>query len=66
MKFTAEQIKYLESNIEMVGLKIIQVKDTLYGDVKGHVKGTIYGDVFGDVKGYVLGGIWGPINSKEG
>ena len=51
MKFTAEQIKYLENNIEMVGLNIIQVKAHIKGTVWGNVGGSVLGNVNGPVKG---------------
>ena len=53
MKFTAEQIEYLENNIEMEGLEIIKVKDIIYGSVGGYVGGNVYGGVLGYVEGTV-------------
>jgi len=59
MKFTAEQIQYLENNIEMVGLNIIRVK--------AHIKGGVWGNVGGSVWGYVRGNVWGDVKgSVEG
>ena len=49
MKLTAEQIEYLESNIEMEGLDITKVKANIKGDVRGNVSGSVYGDVSGSL-----------------
>jgi hypothetical protein len=45
MKFTAEQIEYLERVIEMDGLDIVVVRDHIQGDVFGYVGGVVRGDV---------------------
>ena len=55
MKFTAEQIKYLERVIEMAGLRITCVDDNIFGSVKGDILGNVLGEVFGDV----FGPVWG-------
>jgi len=57
MKFTVEQIKYLERTLLMKDLRIICVGDDIFGDVLGDVKG----DVWGSVEGVV----GGTVNSKE-
>ena len=62
MKFTAEQQAYLERNIDMDGLDIIEVDDDIYGDVLGDV----YGYVIGNVLGYVRGDVRGTVAGKEG
>ena len=48
MKATAEQIKYLENNIEMVDLDIIEVKAHIKGGVWGNVGGFVWGTVKGE------------------
>ena len=58
MKFTAEQQKYLESNIEMDGLRITCVDDDIFGNVLGNIHGNVYGGVRGNV--------WGTVKGKEG
>ena len=55
MKFTAEQIEYLERVIKMNGLDIVMVKTHIKGSVFGNVFGNVEGDVRGDVKGDVRG-----------
>ena len=57
MKFTAQQLEYLENNIEMEGLEIIKVKDIIYGSIGDYVGGNVYGGVLGYVEG--------TVNSKE-
>jgi hypothetical protein len=42
MKFTAEQIEYLERVITMDGLRIAVIQDEV-GHVKGDVRGTVAG-----------------------
>ena len=64
MKFTAEQQAYLERVIELEGLEIIKVKDTIYGNVKGSVWGNVQnvlGHVRGSISGNVLGDVWGNV-----
>ena len=55
MKLTAEQIEYLESNIEMEGLRIMgashSVKVDVHGCIAGYLRGTIRGNVWGTEKG---------------
>ena len=62
MKFTAEQIEYLEYVIEMKDLRIICVDDGIFGNVYGDVWGSVCGNVYGDVKRSV----WGTVDGKEG
>ena len=44
MKFTAEQIEYLERNIEMAGLRITHVDANIFGNVCGDVEGDVKGN----------------------
>ena len=64
MKFTAEQIKYLENNIEMVGLDITEVKTHIKGGVWGNVGGSVWGNVAGYVWGYVGSGVRGDVKGN--
>jgi len=65
MKFTAEQIEYLERVIDMDGLDITQVKTHIKGNVLGNVLGDVGGNVEGDVEGFVKGDVWRTVNGKE-
>ena len=47
MKFTAEQIEYLERTLIMKDLRITCVGDDIFGDVLGDVKGIVWGQVEG-------------------
>ena len=47
MKFTAEQIAFLERVIEMDGLEITEVRMRIKGDVYCSVKGDVCGDIEG-------------------
>ena len=58
MKFTTEQIEYLESAIVMEGLDITEVKTHIKGGVRGSVLGDVEGNVWGSVKGNVRGNVW--------
>ena len=60
MKFTAEQIEYLEKMIIMKDLRITCVGDDIFGDVIGDVLGSVEGSVRGNVEGYV----GGTVNSR--
>jgi len=64
MKFTARQIEYLESAIEMEGLRIACVDADIFGHVLGDVKGHVEGDVKGHVCGDVKGGVWGDVKGN--
>tara|TARA_R110000765_G_scaffold402448_1_gene498237 strand:+ start:55 stop:231 length:177 start_codon:yes stop_codon:yes gene_type:complete len=55
MKFTAEQIEYLGSVIEMEGLDITRVKDHIWGNVDGYVTGHIWDNLKGDTHRNVFG-----------
>ena len=48
MKFTEEQIKYLERVIEMDDLDIMGVKDHIWGNVDGYVSGHIWDNLRGE------------------
>jgi len=61
MKFTARQIEYLESAIEMEGLRITCVDDDIFGNVLGDIRGNVLGDVWGSVKGYVGNDVKGDV-----
>ena len=50
MKFTAEQIEYLERVIEMEGLRLVIIQDEV-----GNVWGNVWGDVRGDARDSFLG-----------
>jgi len=65
MKFTAEQIEYLERVIDMDGLDITQVKTHIKGNVLGNVLGDVGGNVEGDVEGFVEGFVWGTVKGEE-
>ena len=66
MKFTAEQIKYLERVIDMEGLDITKVRAPIKGDVEGDVGGDVWGYVEGDVLEGVWGGlVWGTVDDRE-
>ena len=65
MKFTADQIEYLESVIEMDGLDIIKVKAHIWGNVDGNVYGDVEGDVRGDVWGDVEGDVGGTVDGED-
>ena len=72
MKFTAEQIQYLERNIEMDGLEIMRVGTNIkgnvcgsvYGDVEGSVGGSVYKDVEGTIGGDVYRNVFGDIRGS--
>ena len=70
MKFTAEQIEYLERNIEMAGLRIIKASHPIKVDVDGCIGGYLRGKIKGDISGYVEGdgleGVWGTVKGEEG
>tara|TARA_R110000796_G_scaffold93936_1_gene198605 strand:+ start:693 stop:869 length:177 start_codon:yes stop_codon:yes gene_type:complete len=55
MKFTAEQIEYLERVIELEGLDIVGVKDHIWGNVDGYVTGHIGDNLRGDTLRNVFG-----------
>ena len=55
MKFTEEQIEYLESVIVMDGLDIMGVKDHIWGNVEGYVTGHIWDNLRGDTLRNVFG-----------
>ena len=55
MKFTAEQIEYLERVIELEGLDIVGVKDHIWGNVDGYVTGYIWDGLKGDTHRNVFG-----------
>jgi len=55
MKFTAEQIEYLERVIELEGLDITGVKDHIWGNVDGYVTGYIWDGLKGDTHRNVFG-----------
>ena len=50
MKFTAEQIEYLERVIEMEGLRLVIIQDEVVDTY-----GNVWGDVAGDVRDSFLG-----------
>ena len=55
MKFTAEQIEFLEDNIDMVGLNVISVSNYIKVDVLGSVKGNVRGTIKGNLRGTIKG-----------
>ena len=64
MKFTAEQIAYLERVIEMEGLRLVIIQDEVV-DIYGNVLGDIYGDVWGDVEGDVRDSFLGSFAAMQ-
>ena len=62
MKFTAEQIEYLERVIEMQGLDITKVKT----HIKGDVEGSVWGNLKGSVEGYVGGNVGSDVEGNVG
>ena len=64
MKFTAEQIEYLERVIEMEGLRLVIIQDEV-GDVRGDVRGTLLGNVWGDVRGDVRDSFLGSFAAMQ-
>jgi outer membrane lipoprotein SlyB len=65
MKFTAEQLEYLERNIDMDDLGIIEVRTNIQGIVWGDV-GDVRGSVFGNVRRDVKGEVWGDVGDVLG
>ena len=68
MKFTAEQIEYLERVIEMEGLRLVIIQDevgNVWGNVRGDVRGTLLGNVWGDVRGDVRDSFLGSFAAMQ-
>ena len=62
MKFTADQIEYLEHVITMKDLRITCVDDDIFGNIHGN----IYGYVKGGVEVGVLDRFLGGFKNTEG
>lgn len=75
-KFTEEEIKFLEENVEVMDwgtsitplYRIESINTHVFGDIKGNVMGDIQFSVQGDIKNCIMGSvggdIWGNVNGK--